>query len=69
MNKLVSSARDFNLKLDLRGQADMLRRQLEDQVVKKVRFTGSKELIQFATRKLQMTDLIDPFLDYQTIRL
>lgn len=55
---------DFNIKLELRGQTDMLRRQLEDAVFKKIRFTGSKDLINFATDQLKMTDLVDAYLEF-----
>lgn len=54
---------DFSLKLDLRNQIDLVRKQLEEQVIKKIRFTGSKELIKFATEKLKLCDVIDSFLD------
>ena len=61
--------KDFARKLDLRGQADILRRQLEDSIVKKIRFSGSKELITFAHSQLKMPDLVHPFLDFYSMRL
>lgn len=39
-------------------------KQLEDSVVKKIRFSGKKELIDFALNQLQLTDMVSPFLDY-----
>lgn len=69
VNELVEQLTDFNRKLDLRGQVDSLRQQLEDSVLKKIRFNGSKDLIIFATERLRLTDVVDSFLDNQSIRL
>ena len=69
VNEIIDRIKCYGLRIDLRGQADLLRRQLEDSLVKKVRFTGSKELILFAQSELKIVDIVDPFLEFQAMRL
>ena len=42
---------------------------MEEQVVRKIKFSGDKEIIKFARDRLHIANLVVPFLEYQTIRL
>ena len=66
---MKDSVSDYSLRLDLKSQADDLRRQIEVQLTEKIRLTGSLDLIKLGTERLKMTDLHDAFLDFHAIRM
>ena len=42
---------------------------MEEQIIRKIKFSGDKDVINFAREKLPSVDIAAPFLEHQTIRL
>jgi len=56
-------------RLDLRQQIDQLRNQLQENVFRKIKFTGEVSLIKFAREELNLDDTVTPYLEHQRIKL
>jgi hypothetical protein len=67
--KRQQEIKDSHKLQETRSGVDSLRTLLNEQVIRKIQFSGDKKLIVFARDELKIEDVVSPFLEFQQTRL
>ena len=67
--KIAKDVKESSHRQETRSGIDSLRTLMNDQVIRRIQYTGEKRLIQFARTELKIEDVVTPFLQFQQTRL